>query len=542
MIKVFFTCPWENSKSLLNKLKKNTPGCKGIWKNVIGTLDIEHSDFIVILDDLNISLTRLGIHNFMRLVQNMNKLIYFQRENTAILNKANKSWFCQRILPVLKHKYSFEDDFFYTFTTAHFLNKTYDELKNMEYPTKNNNISCVVSSKNFGKTYEDRKKFIKTYSNIYDNKIDIFGRGWDKNELGDNYKGELGSYHQQSETSTSKLDGLISYNYSICLENYPNEKVTSEKITDCLLCWCMPIYSGSVDTNKYYPSDAFHLIDIKEDNIYEKVYEMSSQDVTQKNIDAIREARNLILDTYNIWEQIYQISKDRNKFIINYNFNLTLYFCHYPKTGGTYVKNLIYNVSNGVDHITQTHIDNSYIAKELRIKNIKIIILSHDINYLKYKKRNTLLITTVRHPITIIQSYYSHGQLGLGNVLQDKSIDSFDAFINLFINNNPYTRFEDKYFYKNMFVNNNIIFDIVFKLESIENDFKNFLTLCGIDSNRVNFNVNNYNRNNYIFKEWKDIEKRNHKTERKNGIVIRDEIKQKLYTKFKFYFDYFNYN
>ena len=93
-----------------------------------------------------------------------------------------------------------------------------------------------------------------------------------------------------------------------------------------------------------------------------------------------------------------------------------------------------------------------------------------------------------------------------------------------------------------MFVNNNVIFDIVFKLESIENDFKKFLTLCGLDSNKVNFNVNNYNRNKYIYKDWKDIEKRNHKTERKNGIVLRDEIKQKLYTKFKYYFDYFNYN
>ena len=209
MIKVFFTCSWEKSETLLNKLKKNTPGNKGIWKNIIGTLDINDSDFIVILDDLHVSLLQLGISSFMTLIKNMDKLIYFQRENTAILNTVHKSWFCQRILPLLKHKYRFEDDFFYTFTTAHFLNKTYDELKNMEYPTKNNNISCVVSSKNFGKNYEDRKTFIKTYSNIYDNKIDIYGRGWDKNELGDNYKGELGSYHQQSETSTSKLDEVI---------------------------------------------------------------------------------------------------------------------------------------------------------------------------------------------------------------------------------------------------------------------------------------------------------------------------------------------
>ena len=458
MIKVFFTCPWENSKSLLNKLKKNTPGCKGIWKNVIGTLDIEHSDFIVILDDLNISLTRLGIHNFMRLVQNMNKLIYFQRENTAILNKANKSWFCQRILPVLKHKYSFENDFYYTFTTAHFLNKTYDELKNMEYPTKKNNISCVVSSKNFGKTYEDRKKFIKTYSNIYDNKIDIFGRGWDKNELGDNYKGELGSYHQQSETSTSKLDGLISYNYSICLENYPNEKVTSEKITDCLLCWCMPIYSGSVDTNKYYPSDAFHLIDIKEDNIYEKVYEMSSQDVTQKNIDAIREARNLILDTYNIWEQIYQISKNIKLFTINYNFN--------KSNVNEYINNNLVYVNNKYKFIyispskTASKTIKTYYNMNSNIRNKNDTILENKREpYNQDKFKNYLKIISIREPLTRCKSMQHYMNCNLSYIKKN--------LLN-----------EIEFWPMSLYIKNTVKFlsniDFFIRMEHLDNDIKQF--------------------------------------------------------------------
>ena len=36
--------------------------------------------------------------------------------------------------------------------------------------------------------------------------------------------------------------------------------------------------------------------------------------ITQKNIDAIGEARNLILDKYNIWEHIYQIIDNTNKY------------------------------------------------------------------------------------------------------------------------------------------------------------------------------------------------------------------------------------
>jgi len=321
MIKIFFICPWESSELLLDKLKRNTPKNKGIWKNLIGVNNINESDYVVILDNLNDKFLNIGFDAFVSKIGDLNKIIYFQRENTAILNMVNKSWFQERIVPNLEHNYSYEDDFFYTFTTPHFLNKTYDELKSIDYPKKTNNISCIVSARSGGATYEDRKRFIIDYSNKYPNSIDIYGKGW-KNQLGTNFKGELGSYHQTSNKKTSKLDGLLPYNYSICLENYPEEKVTSEKITDCILCWSMPIYSGTKVTNKYYPNDSFHLIDIKNVNVYEKVNEISRKQITEKNISALREARNLILDRYNIWEQVYKISDNYIKYCIYYNHNL----------------------------------------------------------------------------------------------------------------------------------------------------------------------------------------------------------------------------
>jgi len=319
MLKIFFTCSWEDSNNLLNKLKKNTPSNKGIWKNIEGTNDVNHFDYMVVLDDLHPSLLKIGQVAFLELIENSDKIIYFQRERTAILNKRVKSWFQNKVLSQLKHRYTYEDSFFYTFTTAHFLNKTYDQLKSMKYPIKDKSISCVVSNKKSGKTYKDRIRFITGYSNTFPSSIDIYGKGW-KNELGDNYKGELGSYHQEKNKTTSKADGLLSYKYSICLENFPKEKGPSEKITDCLLMWCMPIYSGSISTNKYYPEDAFYLIDINDNNVFDNVNEISKRVITQKNIDALNEARNLILDKYNIWEQIYQIIDNNIKFKINYRF------------------------------------------------------------------------------------------------------------------------------------------------------------------------------------------------------------------------------
>ena len=318
MYKIYFTSPWESSEDLLKKLIKNTSNNSGIWKNIEGTSDINNFDYLIVLDDLHSSLLNIGVNNFINIITNMNKLIYFQRENTAILKKKT-SWFRSIILPTLKHNYSYDNGYFYTFTTAHFLNKSYDELKSMKYPEKTKNISCIVSSKNLGPTYTDRKKFIKQYSNNFQNSIDIYGKGWNK-ELGNNYKGELGSYHQDINKNTSKLDGLLSYNYSICLENYPQEKVMSEKITDSLLSWCMPIYYGPECTNKYYPKDAFHLIDINNKNVFTKVNNISKQPITLKNINAIAEVRNLILDKYNIWEQIFQIIDNVDVFKKNYKF------------------------------------------------------------------------------------------------------------------------------------------------------------------------------------------------------------------------------
>lgn len=318
MVKVYFTCPWEDNNNLLNKLKTNTPQNRGIWKNIEGTSDINNLDYLIILDDLHHSLLKLGQSQFLLLIQNLNKIIYFQRENTAFLN--NNSWFRKNILNTLEHKYSYEDNYLFTFTPANFLCKTYDELKSMENPEKTKNISAIVSAKNQGVTYQKRKEFLINYSKTYKDSIDIFGKGWNKQILGENYKGELGSYHREHNRNTSKFDGLYPYKYSICLENFPKDKITSEKITDALLSWCMPIYWGTEYTNKYYPKEAFHLIDIDDPNCIEKVKKLSEQPITQENIEGIKEARNLILDKYNIWEQIYQIISDKKTFEQNYKY------------------------------------------------------------------------------------------------------------------------------------------------------------------------------------------------------------------------------
>lgn len=323
MIKIYFTCPWQNAESLLFKYKKITPKLSGIWKNIEATTNYEETEYLIVMDNVNDNILQKGETNFLNKFPNLDKVIHFQRENESILGHIN-NWYINNIFPKLKNYISPQNGFYYSFISPTFIDKTYDELKKMTFPKKTKNISTITSYKhnpNINDGYNKRVNFIKKYSNKYE--IDIFGNGWHKNLLGNNYKSELQGYHTnniiKNKLSTNKTDGLLKYNYSIALENYPNDKIISEKFTDCILCWCMPIYWGNNESiRNCYPKNSYHLINIENNNVFEEIEKIISSIPNEKNIKALEKARNLILDKLNIWEYIYQIINNFESLIYNY--------------------------------------------------------------------------------------------------------------------------------------------------------------------------------------------------------------------------------
>ena len=127
----------------------------------------------------------------------------------------------------------------------------------------------------------------------------------------------MGSYHNNNN-DTNKSHGLVNYNYSICLENLIDEKCISEKATDAILCWSIPIYWGNPCIKKYFPEKSYYLIDIENPNINNEINEIIKNKPTIEQIKYLEEARNIILDKLNIWEQIYQIINNYDKFLIEY--------------------------------------------------------------------------------------------------------------------------------------------------------------------------------------------------------------------------------
>ncbi|MBK9590965.1 MAG: hypothetical protein IPO32_05465 [Crocinitomicaceae bacterium] len=62
--------------------------------------------------------------------------------------------------------------------------------------------------------------------------FDLFGRGFNPIE--------------------GKLEGLAEFKYSIAIENYSGPDYWTEKIQDAYLSWCMPIYYGCPNLEKYF--------------------------------------------------------------------------------------------------------------------------------------------------------------------------------------------------------------------------------------------------------------------------------------------------
>lgn len=286
-IKVIFYCNWgENSSILLEKYKKITSKNKGLFLNIEGVDKFEDADYYIFLE---------GIPNNIN-IQNINKnnIICLPREPFG-----EKNWLKHNI----KYGYTYKN-VFHVFTYPQFINKTYDELINLKYFNKNKIVSSITSNKRNGPGYILRRNFLININKKYPGLCDMYGYGWE-NELSESYKGELGKYHNKnSSNNMTKFDALNEYKYSICIENCSKDNYFTEKITDSILCWTVPIYYGCSNIEKYFPKDSYYYVDITKNNCYEEIIKIINKPITEQNIIALKEARKLILNKYNIWNVI----------------------------------------------------------------------------------------------------------------------------------------------------------------------------------------------------------------------------------------------
>lgn len=292
MIPVIFIPGWpdETVSAYTKRLALQTPGNSARWRKIYATSDPTEARYAICQDN-PISI-RLAIQNGFRKSQ----IIYIKREADSALSPID------------------EDSVLLTYQGSHkiipavwWLSIPFDELSNLEYPEKQKACSAIVSSCSNLPGHRRRLEFINALANYSEIDIDIFGRGHQPGSFNKRYRGEL------VDPGRCKRNGLLRYNYSICIENTQEEGYITEKFNDAVLCFSLPIYHGAPNIYSYYPHETYiNLNDIKNKLDIYKVLELIQEKPDEQKLEALRNARELILYKYNIWNIVNSLVMHAN--------------------------------------------------------------------------------------------------------------------------------------------------------------------------------------------------------------------------------------
>jgi hypothetical protein len=162
------------------------------------------------------------------------------------------------------------------------VNRSYDELIECPVPLKKEDLSFITSASRALPGHRARLDFLDTITGQIE--FDLYGKGFTRLD--------------------DKWDGLAPYRYSIAIENFSCPDYWTEKLADCYLAWCMPIYFGCTNISTYFPPESMIQIDLQDPDSPVQIREAIRRNDWEKNLDAIEEARNRILHQYQIFPLI----------------------------------------------------------------------------------------------------------------------------------------------------------------------------------------------------------------------------------------------
>jgi hypothetical protein len=156
-------------------------------------------------------------------------------------------------------------------------------------PVKDTDMVAINSSMNDLPGHKQRAEFIKRLcENNFD--FDLHGStDWSKFKQ---YKGRAleGKWPVYSKSR-----------YVLVIENEVADYYWSEKFTDAILCYAMPIYYGSPKIGDYFPKGSYIPLDITKPSAIDDLRSIVSSDHFERNQTSLAEARNLILKKLNMF-------------------------------------------------------------------------------------------------------------------------------------------------------------------------------------------------------------------------------------------------
>lgn len=261
---------WDNEKTL-NVYRKMTPKCNGKWKDMEAVTDEKEADWFVVIDD-----TRKNLPDdrtlYISAHPQMNGYIGYVDQDKRT------------------HKLDAKDTFGFG---EWWLNYDYDYLSAMRFPRKTKTACCIMSNAQgeYGRTR--RKEFAK----LIQDRVNVYGRiqGVGHGELGANTKDTYWF---------GKEDVLRDHRYSVEIDVGLTKNYFSERVFDSLLMWCMPLYWGGTNVQDYLPTRSFRYIDIYSSG--EDIDKFLEEDPWFSCLPEIEEARQLLLNKYQVWPRVYE--------------------------------------------------------------------------------------------------------------------------------------------------------------------------------------------------------------------------------------------
>lgn len=168
--------------------------------------------------------------------------------------------------------------------------QNYDTLK-VSAPEKTKLMSIITSNKAFTKGHRERIEFVMKLKEHYGDQLDLFGWGFNAFE--------------------NKWDVIAPYKYHIAIENCSTPHYWTEKLADTYLGNAFPFYIGCENVGEYFSKDAFLMLDIHDAEGAIKIIDKAiADDVASKHAQVIEDAKQLVLDKYNLFNLIVEQIQD----------------------------------------------------------------------------------------------------------------------------------------------------------------------------------------------------------------------------------------
>jgi hypothetical protein len=277
MIKIAFAGNWrETTKELSDFYKKQTPNASGIWNNIVCVDSWEEADYVIVMDGVNAGR-----------IPPKDKVVFFGREPRHVNYRRWED---------CKLSFHHADGDCWLASTW-WVNVPFVELERMgvDIP-KQKPLSIIDSGRKAIVGHNNRVSVIERIVNKYKEDVDVWGKITNGKSNTLPYKTTL--------PKKDKKNGLLPYRYNLAIENGSADFYFSEKFIDPVLCGAMPIYWGCKRIDKFFPKGSYIWVDIEKSGVEDEVIKISKSTLREENIEALKEAKDLILNKYNLWATI----------------------------------------------------------------------------------------------------------------------------------------------------------------------------------------------------------------------------------------------